>query len=98
MSLIGRRWLGASLACITIASLAQPALAQEGQANDAQPPPAGTAESDDQLDIIYVRANRRVENLQDVAVSGATLESERVQSIFDAGGDTTALAARVPGL
>jgi len=102
-----RLWQGAGLACIIIASLAQPALAQEGQAStaesDAQPSPAqegqaGTAESDDQLDIIYVRANRRVENLQDVAVSGATLESERVQSIFDAGGDVTALAARVPGL
>jgi iron complex outermembrane recepter protein len=100
MKLIGRRWLGASLACIAIASLARPASAQ---GNDAQPAPAqegqaGTAESADQLDIIYVRANRRVENLQDVPVSGATLEADRVQSIFDAGGDTTALAARVPGL
>ena len=91
MSLIGRRrWLGASLACFMIASLAQPALAQEGQADAAQ--------SEDQLQTIYVTANRREENLQDVAISAATLDAERVQSIFDAGGDTTALAARVPGL
>ena len=95
MSLIGRRrWQSASLACIIIAGLARPALAQESQP-DA---PESAAQSEDQLQTIYVTANRRVENLQDVAVSGATLEAERVQSIFDAGGDTTALAARVPGL
>ncbi len=51
-----------------------------------------------QLNTVLVTANRREENLQDVALSAATLESEQVQSIFDAGGDTTALAARVPGL
>ena len=91
MSLIGRRrWLGASLACITIAGFAQPALAQED--------PATTAQSDDQLNTVYVTANRRSENLQDVPLSAATLEADQVQSIFDAGGDVTALAARVPGL
>ena len=89
MSLIGRRCLGASLFCITIAGLAQPALAQDD-------PPA--AESDDQLNTVYVTANRRSENLQEVAISAATLEADRVQTIFDAGADVTALAARVPGL
>ena len=91
MSLIGRRrWQVASLACTAIAGLAQPALAQEDQPS--------TAASGDQLETIFITANRRTENLQDVPISAATLESEQVQSIFDAGGDTTALAARVPGL
>jgi outer membrane receptor protein involved in Fe transport len=97
MHLIGRRrWLGASLACITIASFAQPALAQPGQTGQASQP--GTAESDDQLNTVYVTANRRSENLQNVPISAATLEADRVQTIFDSGADVTALAARVPGL
>ena len=97
MNLIGRRrWLGASLACIAIASFAQPALAQPEQTGQTDQP--GAAESDDQLNTVYVTANRRSENLQDVPLSAATLEADQVQTIFDAGGDVTALAARVPGL
>lgn len=91
MSLIGRRrWHGASFVCFVMSGFAQPALAQED--------PASATDSDNQLGTVTVTANRREENLQEVALSAATLESERVQSIFDAGGDTTALAARVPGL
>ena len=51
-----------------------------------------------ELDAIIVTANRRAENLQDVPVSAAALDSDAVQTIFDGGGDVTALAARVPGL
>jgi iron complex outermembrane receptor protein len=91
MSLIDRRrWLRASIACTFAAGFAQPALAQ------GDPPTA--AQSDDALNTVYVTANRRTENLQDVPLSAATLEAEQVQTIFDAGGDVTALAARVPGL
>ena len=85
-----RRWHGASFACILIAGFARPALAQDE--------PASAVESDDRLNNVFVTANRREENLQDVPLSAATLEAEQVRSIFDAGGDTTALAARVPGL
>jgi iron complex outermembrane recepter protein len=91
MSLIDRRrWLRASIAFTFAAGFAQPALAQ------GDPPTA--AQDDDGLNTVYVTANRRTENLQDVPLSAATLEADQVQTIFDAGGDVTALAARVPGL
>ena len=84
-----RRWHGASLAILAVVSLAPPALAQET---------TSTAEDEDELGTIFVTVNRREENMQDVPVSVATLEQDHVQSIFDAGADITALAARVPGL
>ena len=83
-----RRWHGASLLIIATAGLSQPAFAQE----------APSATSGDETETIYVTANRREENIQDVPVSVATLSPDQVQSIFDAGADVTALAARVPGL
>ncbi len=58
---------------------------------------AGAAQ-DDGPTVIMVTANRREEDLQEVAVSVATLSLDQVQSLFAAGADTTALAARVPGL
>jgi len=82
---------GASLLPIALAALSQPAMAQETE--NLQ-----TASSSSQLGVIVVTANRREENLQDIAISGATIESEQVQTIFDGGADITALAARVPGL
>ena len=84
-----RRWHGASLAILATISVAQPGFAQETPT---------TAESGDELDTIFVTVNRREENIQDVPVSVATLPPDQVQSIFDAGADVTALAARVPGL
>ena len=61
MSLIRRRsWYRASLACTVFAGFAQPALAQDDQPSAAQ--------SDDALNTIYVTANRRSENLQDVPI------------------------------
>src|SRR5687767_9624983 len=86
-----RRRQGASLFILGMVSLAQPAFAQDETATT-------TAEEDDAVPGILVTVKRREENMQDVPVSVATLAPDHVQSIFDAGGDITALAARVPGL
>lgn len=51
-----------------------------------------------QLATIIVTANRREENLQDVAVSADILDAERVGVIFSGAGDITALAGTAPGL
>ena len=76
---------------------AQPALAQDVDSSDTEATGAEQADNG-ALDVIVVTANRREENLQDVAVSAATISSDAVQNIFSAGADTTALAGRVPGL
>ena len=78
-------------------AFAQPALAQDVDSSDTEATGAEQADNG-ALDVIVVTANRREENLQDVAVSAATISSDAVQNIFAAGGDTTALAGRVPGL
>ncbi|MBX7541048.1 TonB-dependent receptor [Qipengyuania sphaerica] len=79
-------------------AFAQPVLAQDTiDSSDSEA--TGAEEADNgALDVIVVTANRRQENLQDVAVSAATISSDAAQTIFDAGADITALAARVPGL
>ena len=77
------------LVALVMVSLAPPAFAQETPV---------AAEDSDEVETIFVTVNRREENLQDVPVSVATLAPDHIQSIFDAGGDVTALAARVPGL
>ncbi len=74
----------AALGCAT-PSLAQVA-SEEGAENEAQ------------LPSIIVTANRREENLQDVAVSADILDQGRVGAIFSGAADTTALAGSVPGL
>ena len=84
------RFLGASTFAL-VAFAAQPALAQDADT-------AGAESTDGQLNTIIVTANRREENLQDVPVSAATLDASTVRTIFDAGAEITALAARVPGL
>jgi iron complex outermembrane receptor protein len=86
-------WLGASLAAIVLAGSATPVLAQDEAAGET----AATT-GDEGLSVIYVTPNRREENIQDVAVSVATLPEQQLQSIFSAGAEVTALAARVPGL
>ncbi|MFA6218472.1 MAG: TonB-dependent receptor [Erythrobacter sp.] len=86
------RFLGSSMIAMA-AFAAQPALAQDA-ASDATSDEAEAG----QLNTIIVTANRREENLQDVAVSAATLDADTVKSIFDAGAEVTALAAHVPGL
>ncbi len=98
------RWLGASLAALVLAGSAAPALAQDGEIVDeataqAAARAAGDAvEGDEGLDIILVTPNRREENIQDVAVSVATLPTEELARVFSTGAEITALAARVPGL
>ncbi|MBY6218330.1 TonB-dependent receptor [Qipengyuania aquimaris] len=78
-------------------AFAQPALAQDVDSSDTEA--TGAEQADDgALDVIVVTANRREENLQDVAVSAATISADAARAIFDAGADTTALAGRVPGL
>ena len=79
-------------------AFAQPAMGQD--TIDSSDSEATGAEQADNgaLDVIVVTANRREENLQDVAVSAATISSDAAKTIFDAGADVTALAARVPGL
>ena len=77
---------------------AQPAMAQDSvDSSDSEATGAEQADND-ALDVIVVTANRREENLQDVAVSAATISADAAKTIFDAGADVTALAARVPGL
>jgi len=71
------------------------AFAAPGHAQDAS---GENAEAENQLPSIIVTANRREENLQDVAVSADILDQERVGAIFSAAADTTALAGSVPGL
>ncbi|MXO58326.1 TonB-dependent receptor [Altererythrobacter salegens] len=83
-----RRLIGASLASLMLGGFAQPAFAQDEPA----------AESDTDEGTILVTANRREEDIQDVSVSVATIAADQIQTIFDTGADTTALAARVPGL
>lgn len=47
---------------------------------------------------VIVTAQKRSENLQDVPLSVAAVEGEQLQSMFAAGDDILALAARVPAL
>ncbi|WP_086619501.1 TonB-dependent receptor [Erythrobacter tepidarius] len=81
-------WAGSTILAAAC-TLAAPAAAQQG---------APAASDSGQLDTIIVTANRRQENLQDVAVSAEILDQGRVDVIFSAAGDVTALAGSVPGL
>ena len=81
-------WAGSTVLAAAF-TFAAPAAAQDAEA---------TAADSGQLDTIIVTANRRQENLQDVAVSAEILDQGRVDTIFSAAGDVTALAGSVPGL
>jgi len=85
------RAIWASTTIFTAASIgfAAPAAAQDGEEQ---------AENDGQLNTIIVTANRREENLQDVAISADVLGQGRLDNIFASAADTTALAGTVPGL
>ena len=58
--------------------------------------PAAAAETT--VGEVIITAQKRSENLQDVPVSVASVEGEQLQSMFAAGDDILALAARVPAL
>lgn len=49
-------------------------------------------------DTIYVVAQRRSENLQDVPIAATAVGAERIESLLSGGGDVLALAGRAPGL
>ncbi|GAA4052809.1 TonB-dependent receptor [Parerythrobacter jejuensis] len=85
-----------SMATACVAALATAGLAAPAYAQDAEEPAAETETGG--LGVIVVTANRREENLQDVAISAATLQEDRVQALFAAGADNTALSGQVPGL
>jgi iron complex outermembrane recepter protein len=59
---------------------------------------AQTATEEAGLEDIYVVAQRRSENLQDVPVAASTLDDERLAALTSGGGDVLQLAGRVPGL
>ena len=51
-----------------------------------------------ELEAVMVTAQRRSENIQEVPLSVAALEGDRLDAMFEGGGDIQALAARVPSL
>ncbi|MBI1403601.1 MAG: TonB-dependent receptor plug domain-containing protein [Porphyrobacter sp.] len=82
-------WAASTILAAAATGIAAPAAAQDSE----------TASTDEgQLATIIVTANRREENLQDVPVSAEILDQGRVDTIFSAAGDVTALAGSVPGL
>ena len=84
-------WAGSTVLAAAALGFAAPAAAQDDTA-------AAATADEGQLATIIVTANRREENLQDVAVSAEILDTERVGAVFSAAGDITALAGTVPGL
>lgn len=82
-------WAGSTVLAAAAFGFAAPAAAQDD---------AAASEADGQLATIIVTANRREENLQDVAVSADILDQERVGAIFSGTADITALAGTAPGL
>ena len=80
------------LASAIAATLPMAAFSAEGDA-------AGAAQRKSAvLEEVTVTAQKRAEGLQEVPVSVAALSGERFDSIFSAGDDILALAARVPNL
>ena len=60
--------------------------------------PAFAQDTDDEVNAIYVVAQRRSENLQDVPIAATALNADRIDSLLSGGGDVLALAGRAPGL
>ncbi len=55
-------------------------------------------ESGPTLEKITVTAQKRIQSIQEVPISIATLNGEKFENIFSGGEDITALAVRIPGL
>ncbi len=89
LSSVRSAWFASTILAAASFSLATPAAAQDSEVS---------SDDEGQLAAIIVTANRRQENLQDVAVSAEILDQDRIDTIFSAGGDVTALAGSVPGL
>ncbi|WP_298465037.1 TonB-dependent receptor [uncultured Erythrobacter sp.] len=83
-------WASSTIFTAAALGVAAPAAAQDAETE-------GEAQAGE-LPTIIVTANRREENLQDVPVSAAILNEARVDALFSAAGDTTALAGTAPGL
>ncbi len=83
-----RFWTGTTIFTAAAIGFAAPVVAQDNE----------EGASEGQLGSIIVTANRREENLQDVAISADVLDQNRIDNIFAAAADTTALAGSVPGL
>ena len=83
-------WASSTVFTVAAFGMTSPAMAQDAEAE----PQAESGE----LPTIIVTANRREENLQDVPVSAAILNAERVGAIFSGAADITALAGSAPGL
>ncbi|MEI9852857.1 MAG: TonB-dependent receptor [Sphingomonas sp.] len=80
------RWTSGIASALPLLAMAAPAQAQD----------SGDPASEE--GVIVVTAQHREEDLQDVPLSVAALPGDELLTVFDAGDDITALAARVPGL
>jgi len=89
-----------SLAAIAACFVAAPALAQDAPAAtpDAPVPAPAEAASTTGVEEIIVTAQRRSENLQDVPLSVATVNSQTLAAINAGGADVRGLSGRVPSL
>ncbi len=87
---IRRVWTTSTILAAATVAAASPAAAQDADAD--------VVAEDEGLGAIIVTANRREENLQDVAISADVLGQQRIDNIFAAAADNTALAGQVPGL
>ena len=85
-------------ACWTLKLTARLMLAASAAALIAAPSIAQTPSPGGGIDVVIITANQREENLQDVAISAATLPTDEIETLFAAGEDVLALATRVPGL
>lgn len=77
------------LALAVSCALTTPALAQENNNSETER---------GELETITVSSQKRVQSIQEVPLSVATLNGDEFENIFSAGDDILALAVRVPGL
>ncbi len=88
MRLFGGRGRRNLLAALALPALGVAALPQAASAQDEA----------SAIPDIYVVAQRRSENLQDVPISVSAVPASRIDDLLSGGGDVLALAGRAPGL
>ena len=76
--------------------LAAPALAQDSAAQPAQASPPASADSAQTLDTVLVTANKRVENIRDVAASISVVGERQLENLGSS--SLVDYAALIPGL